>query len=873
MSVPSSSERNKDDSPSSCGETSRHPYFHLKQFSSQPQSIQDRIEFTLSHMEPLDESQSADQRLVQQSDAQPLRATCAVAVATNQSFSDIPDTVCVHPVSFHSFTSPSTLSFTNLISSKFKTCSICLEKLSGWSNGWSGVGGTLGGDLIGGNTASIVTCLACGMYAHRSCALANSCEMQEDNMGARSRVKVCPVNLKLLEGRLLACQQHCTSKEVIPAKETKDVVLVEDRDKGGTTDLQNKRKPLGLASSGPISPPPVAMFSTPLTNTDTDVLQCENDDDDSDNDDTWSVSGPPAHWALSSPEALKGIKLNAKEMESPLQDVEEQQNWFLSLSKALQQNIGRTKQSDDEEKEDAENSLLQDEETVLLSGISQTSNGEGENNDEEEYDDDDDERETHVKDKSTKVVSNILKLKQSCSNDESNGMESDENDDQDSASNNETNEGMKSLLVTKEPRPTLKKQNTFRKGASDAISIAKKTNSTSKNIGFASIAGGVAGGVVGLVFAGPAGVYIGAKIGQVVGVAGAVVEGSIGVGVLVAGVTGTVLTVNQLKEENQRMITIGENGTDCKVVLVRPNVMIDPVWDDITNRARFSAPADKNGLAALIDNQKIEKKKRRKRDEEILQSEDNELSTKEKILLLVSSSLNDKRSLPGHIYRELIQEHQLRFGSRRIQKNKDDSNDDPRITRQDTHAVIKHVTATLLEVRPGFSASPRITEISATAVETMVFGRVFDCVMQEIREETKEKDGTLIQNIEDCQGQITSEVYDKVISSKAIHAIQMIPTCYSVAEKLRCCVTLLETISDQCSDVNADNLLKMVCQHLVFARVSALNAEIVFLEEFARDEQLLRGKEGYALVTMQASLHFMNASTNFIADIFEEHRE
>jgi hypothetical protein len=136
----------------------------------------------------------------------------------------------------------------------------------------------------------------------------------------------------------------------------------------------------------------------------------------------------------------------------------------------------------------------------------------------------------------------------------------------------------------------------------------------------------------------------------------------------------------------------------------------------------------------------------------------------------------------------------------------------------------------------------------------MVFGRVFECVMQEIREETKEKDETLIQNIDDCQGQITSEVCDEVISSKAIHALQMIPTCYSVAEKLRCCVTLLETISDQCSDVNADNLLKMVCQHLVFARVSALNAEIVFLEEFARDEQLLRGKEGYALVTMQASL-------------------
>ena len=136
----------------------------------------------------------------------------------------------------------------------------------------------------------------------------------------------------------------------------------------------------------------------------------------------------------------------------------------------------------------------------------------------------------------------------------------------------------------------------------------------------------------------------------------------------------------------------------------------------------------------------------------------------------------------------------------------------------------------------------------------MVFGRVFECVMQEIRDETKVKDIALIENIDDCRRQINFDAYEETISPKAIEALQMIPTCYSVAEKLRSCVALLETISDQCSDVNADNLLKMVCQHIVVARVTTLNAEIVFLEEFARDEQLLRGKEGYALVTMQASL-------------------
>ena len=64
------------------------------------------------------------------------------------------------------------------------------------------------------------------------------------------------------------------------------------------------------------------------------------------------------------------------------------------------------------------------------------------------------------------------------------------------------------------------------------------------------------------------------------------VMNTIGVGVFV-GVTGTVLTVKSLKGvtgqgggEN-RMVTIGGEGSE-KVVLVRPNVAVDPVWEDIT---------------------------------------------------------------------------------------------------------------------------------------------------------------------------------------------------------------------------------------------------------------------------------------------------
>ncbi len=62
----------------------------------------------------------------------------------------------------------------------------------------------------------------------------------------------------------------------------------------------------------------------------------------------------------------------------------------------------------------------------------------------------------------------------------------------------------------------------------------------------------------------------------------------------------------------------------------------------------------------------------------------------------------------------------------------------------------------------------------------------------------------------------------------------------------------------------------MACQHIVAAKVPNLNAEVAFLEEFARDEQLLRGREGYALVTLQASTHFLNLSDNLGDDIFAE---
>ena len=225
------------------------------------------------------------------------------------------------------------------------------------------------------------------------------------------------------------------------------------------------------------------------------------------------------------------------------------------------------------------------------------------------------------------------------------------------------------------------------------------------------------------------------------------------------------------------------------------------------------------------------------------------------------------------MYRELIIEVKNRAESRKHEKITDKVNDSSRrAIRQDVHGIIKHITATLLEVRPGFSSSARITEMSARTVETIVFGEIYDIVMEEIRNETLEKDQSLsakFQNLIDeaDTAEIETHTY---ISDDALLSIKMMPKHHSVEEKLRCCVEVLEYVSNVGSNANmgADFLLTLVCQHLAIASVPVLNAEISFLEEYATDEQLLQGKEGYALVTIQASIHFLNASKNLLEDLF-----
>jgi Vacuolar sorting protein 9 (VPS9) domain len=413
------------------------------------------------------------------------------------------------------------------------------------------------------------------------------------------------------------------------------------------------------------------------------------------------------------------------------------------------------------------------------------------------------------------------------------------------------------------------------KFATGTMEVVRQSYKMSRQLGVATVAGGVAGGVAGLAMAGPAGAMVGYRAGQVCGALGVILEGSVSIGVVVASIATASYTAQHLQDQilERRVLTMGEDGVARKVLLVRPDVQIDPEWSVLYIEARKSAPqknlADHIPFMSSMDQTSH---RRRKSDADIIMADEDEIPTTDKVLLLASRLLNDKTSLPGYVYRHFIQTFRDRC-------EKTDTRDSPRMRRDDVHAIIKYVTATLLETRPGFGASPALTELTATAVESLVFGELYSLVYEEIAAEVGERDQKLLQKLAASMPithDETKEALDTTV--KAIESLVMLSSYRTPVDKLTSCVQFLEHISshfaqtieekNRSAALCADSLLKMVCHHIVAARMENLNAEVSFLEEFARDEQLLRGKEGYALVTLQASLHFLNMSEDIEQDIF-----
>lgn len=401
-------------------------------------------------------------------------------------------------------------------------------------------------------------------------------------------------------------------------------------------------------------------------------------------------------------------------------------------------------------------------------------------------------------------------------------------------------------------------------------------------------AAGIAGGVAGLCLAGPVAGLAGGALGL-----SAVLEGTAGVSVFVAAVaTGSIAGKAQQgrsitdRNRRRRFLLMGERGTAPKVLLVRPDIRVDPVWNQICVAARSTLPKRTITLEQFIhlaknNSQLFSHRQRYRVFKDINLAGEDEITTRDKVFLTVNRIINDKNSLPGHFYRHLIQEFKNRCEVRRnmLEKNSSISNLSPRARRDDAHAVIKHVTATLLEVRPIFCSSPEMTELAAAAVERLVFGKLYELVFDEIARATQRHDDKLWKKVSELKHhrKLILKERDQV-SQPALDALQMLPRERSVEEKLHLCVIFLEEIAHHCSqsivadDNNerlcTDNLLTMVCKHILACSVESINAEVTFLEEFARDEQLLKGREGYVLVTLQAALHFLDASADLEKDVF-----
>jgi len=422
-----------------------------------------------------------------------------------------------------------------------------------------------------------------------------------------------------------------------------------------------------------------------------------------------------------------------------------------------------------------------------------------------------------------------------------------------------------------------------------SFKLIQKTTETAKHIPTAGAIGMVAGGAAGLAIAGPAGCIVGSQIGRTVLAAGAVVEGGLGISVLVMSLAAAANFHLPSASEKERELKF--NST---LVLVRPDIAVDPIWGEYANEARESweqkhhessqskSSCGSFGFGHIFSTSatKEELSMRYRKDSDIIKADASELPMREKVVLLVNRILNDKMSLPGYQYRYLILKHKRRtmFGDEGSTEDAEELS--IRSCRQDAHGVIKHVTATLLEVRPGLASSPTMTELSACAVEVLVFGELYDECFREIIQQTEEKDESLVAKVEQLQkksGECTTPLQgsDEIssVSQSAIAALRSLPQAHTPTDKLLQCVEFLEYVSIHFSSlfqgkcIDADTLLVMVCQHVVAANIIHLHAEVAFIEEFSRDEQLLNGKEGYALITLQASLHYLDSLDELPSDL------
>jgi hypothetical protein len=733
--------------------------------------------------------------------------------------------VCVHPGHYHSFQQVNFM--------------MPMGKCAGCDQGLPTIILSFGG----GNDTSkqVVRCVACGAVAHRRCALSSDLRWAD----------LCPVNAVHLNtssgsSSLVTVEAEGQAYESLQEKEQEALLQTEQE----TDVLEDSWCTSEQADEKAVDATRDTIHENEFIEVGEDDTSIQQQDEETSFEDdelvplsTWTQEGPPQHWA-SNIQSLPTITFPASNVvpendkgdsagsscsdDEPVHvtPLHYANHPFASISRALQENVIAHFR-----RENATTDPTADRSSRSTDQPKAVKDGDSDNHESSSTQTD-------------KDITKVLDVQ---------------------------------AATTTKVEPEHKEQNAIIKWTSGTYEAVMTSVNMPRRIGAVAVAGGIAGGVAGLAIAGPAGAFAGYKVGQACGALGVILEGSVSIGVFVASIATAGYTAQQIQDQIQerRILTMGEDGTTRKVLLVRPNIQIDPVWDQICTDARRNAPKQPPAFSLYPGSDAAKTRERHRRYSDIVTTAESEIPTTEKVLLLVSRMLNDKTSLPGHVYRYLIEAFKERCKERDslVVEIASIQAISPRARRDDAHAVIKHVTAALLEVRPGFAASPAFTELTAAAVETLVFGQLYSLVFDEIVLETKERDTALQEKIETFEKERPKHTSDNLVTDQALDALRLLPEGHSAVDKLAYCVRFLELISEHFSfatdgAVCADSLLKMACQHILAAKLDGMNAQVAFLEEFARDAQLLRGREGYALVTLQASLHFLNMSIDMEKDIF-----
>ncbi|KAI2512533.1 vacuolar sorting protein 9 (VPS9) domain containing protein [Fragilaria crotonensis] len=165
--------------------------------------------------------------------------------------------LCFHPVHHHSF---ARVSF--LISGSVRLCGGCDKRLH---------------SILGyesDSSSQLVRCLACGVYAHRTCALAT-----HDNEGHMWKEK-CTVNSKRIQDQ--PEREHDSSESTNAGGARPMKLLRYLRRKSSTPDVIRESVDDVVIESQPPFPPSKPATQNEL-NEDTSMV--------------WTTDGPPSHWA------------------------------------------------------------------------------------------------------------------------------------------------------------------------------------------------------------------------------------------------------------------------------------------------------------------------------------------------------------------------------------------------------------------------------------------------------------------------------------------------------------------------------------------------------------------------------------------------